>query len=275
MLVLLAIPPLLSGTYAGIDSVDPAARDAARGHGHDRAGRCCEGRGCPARCRSSSRAALRDAAGHRHRDHRRVRQPRRPGPLPHRRARPRATTSRWSAGRSSSPSWRSSPTASWPCSRDGPSHRESPDGPRVLPVHAPDTPIPTRTTDSAGADRPDGDPRQAASSAPAAPAPDPWRRPPPRAPHPKGTEHDTHALPRRGPAARRRRAAGRLRWRQQPARPGHEPRGGLDRWLDRRRRLRQGRLGRLPRGRAARRDLRPGARGQGHQGDAPVQHRQP
>lgn len=32
-LVLLAIPPLLSGTYAGIDSVDPAARDAARGMG--------------------------------------------------------------------------------------------------------------------------------------------------------------------------------------------------------------------------------------------------
>jgi len=33
VLVLLAIPPLLSGTYAGIDSVDPAARDAARGMG--------------------------------------------------------------------------------------------------------------------------------------------------------------------------------------------------------------------------------------------------
>lgn len=32
-LVLLAIPPLLSGTYAGIDSVDPATRDAARGMG--------------------------------------------------------------------------------------------------------------------------------------------------------------------------------------------------------------------------------------------------
>lgn len=33
VLVVLAIPPLLSGTYAGIDSVDPAARDAARGMG--------------------------------------------------------------------------------------------------------------------------------------------------------------------------------------------------------------------------------------------------
>lgn len=33
VLVLLAIPPILSGTYAGIESVDPAARDAAKGMG--------------------------------------------------------------------------------------------------------------------------------------------------------------------------------------------------------------------------------------------------
>jgi osmoprotectant transport system permease protein len=33
VLVLLAAPPLLSGTYAGIESVSPAARDAARGMG--------------------------------------------------------------------------------------------------------------------------------------------------------------------------------------------------------------------------------------------------
>jgi osmoprotectant transport system permease protein len=33
VLVLLAIPPLLAGTYAGIDAVDPAARDAAKGVG--------------------------------------------------------------------------------------------------------------------------------------------------------------------------------------------------------------------------------------------------
>lgn len=33
VLVLLAIPPLLSGAYAGVESVDPAARDAARGVG--------------------------------------------------------------------------------------------------------------------------------------------------------------------------------------------------------------------------------------------------
>ncbi len=32
-LVVLAIPPLLSGAYAGVESVDPAARDAARGMG--------------------------------------------------------------------------------------------------------------------------------------------------------------------------------------------------------------------------------------------------
>lgn len=33
VLVLLAVPPLLSGTYAGIESVSPAARDAAAGMG--------------------------------------------------------------------------------------------------------------------------------------------------------------------------------------------------------------------------------------------------
>lgn len=33
VLVLLAIPPILSGTYAGVEAVDPAARDAAAGLG--------------------------------------------------------------------------------------------------------------------------------------------------------------------------------------------------------------------------------------------------
>lgn len=33
VLVLLAIPPILSGTYAGVQATDPAARDAARGVG--------------------------------------------------------------------------------------------------------------------------------------------------------------------------------------------------------------------------------------------------
>ena len=33
VLVVLAIPPILSGTYAGVEGVDPAARDAAKGMG--------------------------------------------------------------------------------------------------------------------------------------------------------------------------------------------------------------------------------------------------
>lgn len=33
VLVILAIPPILSGVYAGVDQVDPAARDAAKGMG--------------------------------------------------------------------------------------------------------------------------------------------------------------------------------------------------------------------------------------------------
>jgi osmoprotectant transport system permease protein len=33
VLVVLAIPPILSGTYAGVENVEPAARDAARGMG--------------------------------------------------------------------------------------------------------------------------------------------------------------------------------------------------------------------------------------------------
>lgn len=33
VLVLLAVPPTLSGTYAGVEAIDPAARDAARGIG--------------------------------------------------------------------------------------------------------------------------------------------------------------------------------------------------------------------------------------------------
>lgn len=33
VLVLLAVPPILAGTYTGVDEVDPAAKDAARGMG--------------------------------------------------------------------------------------------------------------------------------------------------------------------------------------------------------------------------------------------------
>lgn len=33
VLIILAVPPILSGTYSGVEQVDPAARDAARGMG--------------------------------------------------------------------------------------------------------------------------------------------------------------------------------------------------------------------------------------------------
>ncbi|HQY98424.1 MAG TPA: ABC transporter permease [Propionicimonas sp.] len=36
VLVILAIPPILAGAYAGVESVDPSARDAARGMGMSR-----------------------------------------------------------------------------------------------------------------------------------------------------------------------------------------------------------------------------------------------
>ena len=51
VLVLLAIPPILSGTYAGVEGVDPAARDAAKGHGHARRARCCARSSFRAPCR--------------------------------------------------------------------------------------------------------------------------------------------------------------------------------------------------------------------------------
>ena len=51
----------------------------------------------------SLRGPQRHAAGHRHGDHRRVGQPRRPRPLPHRRARRQRLRRRWPAARSSSP----------------------------------------------------------------------------------------------------------------------------------------------------------------------------
>ena len=41
------IPPILSNTYAGVQNVDPAVRDAAPRHGHDRLRRCCGRSNCP------------------------------------------------------------------------------------------------------------------------------------------------------------------------------------------------------------------------------------
>ena len=50
VLVILAVPPILVGDYAGVAGVDPAARDAARGMGM-RGTQVLGGSRCPARCR--------------------------------------------------------------------------------------------------------------------------------------------------------------------------------------------------------------------------------
>ena len=85
---LLAVPPILAGTYAGIEAVDPAARDAAEGMGMTRARGAAPGRAA-LRAAAAAAPGIRSApaAGRRDGDHRRVHRARRPGPLPHRRAR--------------------------------------------------------------------------------------------------------------------------------------------------------------------------------------------
>ena len=45
------IPPILAGAYAGVEGVDPAARDAAKGMGMTGAQVLAQGRGARARCR--------------------------------------------------------------------------------------------------------------------------------------------------------------------------------------------------------------------------------
>lgn len=50
VLVLLAVPPILSNTFAGVDNVDPAVRDAAYGMGMTGA-RCSPGSSSPPACR--------------------------------------------------------------------------------------------------------------------------------------------------------------------------------------------------------------------------------
>ncbi len=73
VLVLLAIPPILANTYAGVQNVDPAVRDAARGMGMTGA-QVLRQVELPERAAADLlRAAQRDAAGHRHRHHRRLR----------------------------------------------------------------------------------------------------------------------------------------------------------------------------------------------------------
>ena len=99
VLVVLAVPPILSNTYAGVQNVDPAVRDAARGHGHDAARRCSFKVELPVRAAADHlRAAQRHAAGDRHRDHRGVRVAGRPRPVHHRRAGPAGLSRRWPPG---------------------------------------------------------------------------------------------------------------------------------------------------------------------------------
>ncbi len=50
-LVVLAIPPILTNTYAGIQAVDPAVRDAARGMGMRGRSGAVGGSSCPTPCR--------------------------------------------------------------------------------------------------------------------------------------------------------------------------------------------------------------------------------
>ena len=209
VLVLLAIPPLLSGTYAGVDSVEPAARDAAHGMGMTgwqvlrkvevtlRAA-AASSAACAARPSRSSRprpsrppsasavsAATSSTAG--------LARLRPDGLRGDPRRRPRARRRRLLALLEKRAV---SPGISWA-------------GHACCPFTRTKRPIPTPTQHSDGADRPDPDPRQAALVGSGSTGP--VQRPPPRAPHPRGTEHDTHALPGRGPAPRRRRAARRLR----------------------------------------------------------------
>ena len=51
MLVVLGVPPILSNTYAGVDGVDPAVRDAAYGMGMTERQVLLAGRAAQSRCR--------------------------------------------------------------------------------------------------------------------------------------------------------------------------------------------------------------------------------
>ena len=84
-LMLLGIPPLLAGTYAGIANVDPDVVDAARAMGMTEIARPAAGRDAERAAVDPRRAAHRDAADRRDGDGGRLRQPRRAGPLPDRR----------------------------------------------------------------------------------------------------------------------------------------------------------------------------------------------
>ena len=159
--MLLGDPAAAVGTYAGIGSVEPAARDAARGMGMTGLAGAHQGRGPLRAAALPQRSAQRDPPGHRHRTI-------------------AASVSLGGLGRYLIDGLASRDYVQMVCGSilvavlalvaDGvlallenwAVSPESVDGPRVLPVHAHDTPIPTLEPDSAGADRPDADPRQAA-----------------------------------------------------------------------------------------------------------------
>ena len=85
VLTLLAIPGIMSNTYAGVQNVDPQARDAARGMGMRGGQVLCAGR-VPVRAAADPLGhAQRLAAGDRHRDRRGRDRSRWPRPLHHRR----------------------------------------------------------------------------------------------------------------------------------------------------------------------------------------------
>ncbi len=105
-LVVLAVPPILSNTYAGVDGVDPAVRDAAYGMGMT-GGQVLEpGRGAQCAAADHLRPAQRGAAGDRHGHHRGVRLARVASATSSGRGSRPTTTTRWQPVPCWSPSWR-------------------------------------------------------------------------------------------------------------------------------------------------------------------------
>ncbi len=84
-LVILALPPILAGTYAGIRNVDPAIVDAAKGMGMRWLGRAAAGRAAQRVAVDHRRHPFGHPAGDRHGHDRRVRVARRSRPVRHRR----------------------------------------------------------------------------------------------------------------------------------------------------------------------------------------------
>ena len=84
-LMLLGIPPMLAGTYSGIANVDRAVVDAARSMGMTESQGAAARRGAQRAAADPRRRSHGDAADRRHGHRRRLRQPRRSRPLPHRR----------------------------------------------------------------------------------------------------------------------------------------------------------------------------------------------